>query len=166
MRIAYLAAVALLGLAGTNPAAAQGLGDVHVGVQIGRGGVDVRFEGRHRDRWSRRSDAPQPVWIPGRWEWREERVEEPGRWEQVWVDPLYEWRIDPCGRRYQVCVRPGRYESRWCEGRWVTRQVRHWVPGYWSHGDPTCPPPVSGPWPSHPDRQVPPPAHGDVAHRR
>ncbi|MBK9387407.1 MAG: hypothetical protein IPN34_21545 [Planctomycetes bacterium] len=165
MKIAHLFAAALLGLAGATPAEAQGSGDVRFGVQIGRGGLDVRFEGRTRDRHVRRSDAPQPVWVPGRWEFCEERYQEPGRWHQVWVEPVYEWRVDPCGRRYQVCVRPGHYESRWCEGRWATRQVRRWVPGYWSQGEPVCPPPAPQPI-GCPDRPVPPPTHGDVAYRR
>ncbi|MBL8897711.1 MAG: hypothetical protein JNM84_08785 [Planctomycetes bacterium] len=165
MKIAHLFAAALLGLAGAHPAVAQGSGDVRFGVQIGRGGLDVRIEGRHRERHPRRSDAPQPVWIPGRWEWCEERYQEPGRWHQVWVEPVYEWRVDPCGRRFQVCVRPGHYESRWCEGRWATRQVRRWVPGYWSQGEPVCPPPAPQPIGCS-DRPVPPPTHGDVAYRR
>ena len=54
----------------------------------------------------------------------------------------------------------------WIDGYWNRVGTRpHWVPGYWSYGEPVCPPPAPQPI-GCPDRQVPAPTHGDVAHRR
>ena len=64
----------------------------------------------------------------GYYETRCERVWVPGSHERVWVAPRYEWRREPCGRRYQVLVCAGHYTQRQLPGRYETRTVRVWVP--------------------------------------
>lgn len=135
MRIAILAASALatlLGTASAMPAPPRSpQDDVRFGVRIGSEGVGIHF-----DVHNRRSvcPPPRPTWTPGRWEWCEERIWEPGRNERVWIEPVYTWHVDPCGRRVRVCVREGYWVDRPCEGRWVTKRVRKWIPGCWSDG--------------------------------
>jgi hypothetical protein len=76
--------------------------------------------------------APPPrCWEPGHFEERCERVWVPGAPTQVWVAPVYEWRRDACGRSFQVCVRPGHWETVCSPGRWEERRTRVWVEGHW-----------------------------------
>ena len=73
------------------------------------------------------------VWIPGGYalEARSEWV--PGRVEQVWVEPVYELRLDSCGREVRVLVAAGHYEKVHRPGYTTTRYVRVWRPGHWSY---------------------------------
>jgi hypothetical protein len=72
-----------------------------------------------------------PVWVPGRYETRCERVWVEGRSRQVWAPARYEWRWDGCGRMYRVCVSAGRWTTVVDPGHYESRDVRVWVPGHW-----------------------------------
>ncbi len=103
------------------------IGDAHIGITVGNGGVGVHAGVRGR--------RPEPTWRPapppppsGRWETRVERVWVPGPVRQVWVPPLYETRRDPCGRLYQVEVRCGYWDTIQEPGYWEQRETRVWVP--------------------------------------
>jgi hypothetical protein len=64
-----------------------------------------------------------------------ERVWQPGYYKTVYVEPVYDWRRDHCGRPVRVMVRPGCTQRVWVEGCWQTRQVSKWVPHHGGHGD-------------------------------
>jgi hypothetical protein len=102
-----------------------------IAVHIGNGGYGYR-------------PAPRPVgysqreWVPGHYEVVQDRVWVAGREEKVWVEPVYQWHYDPCGRATRVCVQegywkvvctPGHYETcprqMWVEGYWVVRECRY-----------------------------------------
>ena len=71
------------------------------------------------------------VWVPGRYELVHERVWIPGRSERVWVDPVFRFSYDSCGNRVRVLVSAGHWENVCHPGRYETRAVRVWRPGYW-----------------------------------
>jgi len=80
---------------------------------------------------------PRPIgyaqreWIPAHWQTVNDNVWIPGREEQVWNAPVYEWRTDHCGRSYSVCVQPG-FWSRVCTpGHYEVRPRSVWVEGGW-----------------------------------
>lgn len=70
------------------------------------------------------------VWVAGRYEMVSERVFVPGPTRQVWVDPVYAWRLGPCGMRY-VCVSAGYWKTVQLPGRYENRWVRVYRPGHW-----------------------------------
>ncbi len=55
----------------------------------------------------------------------------PGCAERVWIEPVYEWRLDYCGNRYQVLVRGGHWEEIVQPGHYESQRVKIWKPGYW-----------------------------------
>lgn len=75
--------------------------------------------------------APPRAWIAGHYETRCERVWIPGRCESVWVEPVYQWRHDSCGRAYQVVVCAGYWKTVEQPGCWQERNVQVWVEGHW-----------------------------------
>lgn len=134
-------ALALAAFATTAPASAQRLSTNKGGTQweigIGRetrsggGAIRVGNQGVSLDLHShgRRGDARIPRgYDGGRYEYRNERVWVPGFDQEVWVEPVYEWRYDSCGRRHQVLVCAGYYRTVCVPGRYETRQVKVWVP--------------------------------------
>ena len=70
-------------------------------------------------------------WVPGHYETVRERVWIPARYERVWIEPVYTWRRDSCGRAYQVCVEQGRYQFVKQPGYYDHRDGRVWVEGFW-----------------------------------
>lgn len=68
------------------------------------------------------------IYRRGRYETRCEQVWIPARQERVWIEPRYEWRHDPCGRRYRVLIRAGHHSLRHVPGHYESRTVRVWVP--------------------------------------
>ena len=79
----------------------------------------------------RAHSIPRRVWTPGHYEWVMQQVWVPGCAEKVWVEPVYEWRLDYRGNRYQVLVRGGHWEEVIQPGHYESRQVQVWRPGYW-----------------------------------
>jgi hypothetical protein len=75
---------------------------------------------------------PRRTWIPGHYEVRHERVWVPGCTRQEWVPARYEWRLDSCGRRFQILIAPGHWITVTDPGRYELREARVWVPGYWA----------------------------------
>jgi hypothetical protein len=71
---------------------------------------------------------PCPPRYGGHWETVVERVWVPGCPEQVWVQPLYETRYDPCGHPIQVCVRAGYWTTVQRPGHWEDRPRQVWRP--------------------------------------
>ncbi len=141
-------AFALAAAVTTAPAAAQRLNTNKGGTQweLGvrkesrSGGAELRVGSRgvsldlhSRNGSSRRSTRRSPITVHpgydgGRYEYRSERFWVPGYDKEVWVEPVYEWRYDPCGRRTRVLVRSGYYRTVCVPGRYDTRQVKVWVP--------------------------------------
>jgi hypothetical protein len=79
-----------------------------------------------------RAHVPKARWVPGHHEIRRERVFVPGHIERVWIDPVYEWRRDTCGRLVPVCISNGHYETIHHPGAYEIREVRVWVAGCWN----------------------------------
>lgn len=67
----------------------------------------------------------------GHWETIREKVWVQGYEERVWVQAIYETRIDSCGRPYTVCVQPARWENVCVPGRYEWRERRVWVASKW-----------------------------------
>ncbi|MEZ6196427.1 MAG: hypothetical protein R3F20_11980 [Planctomycetota bacterium] len=69
--------------------------------------------------------------------WRDERVRVwvDGFHDRIWIEPCYEYRYQPCGTRYRVCVREGRWDRRWVAGHWEYRTRRVWVDRGHRRGD-------------------------------
>ena len=114
--LALLAMTALGATAAAQPRTTVVGGPAFRGVPVGVTSAGVRSVGALR------------TYQRGRYETRYQQVWVPGRQEQVWVEPLHEWRRDVCGRRYRVEVRPGHFTLRHVPGRYETRAVRVWVP--------------------------------------
>ena len=72
------------------------------------------------------------IWVPGCYQTVHERVWVPGRTERVWVEPVFEWRLGPCGSRLRVLVCAGRWQTVHHPGHYETRAVQVWRPGYWT----------------------------------
>jgi len=137
-RLGLLTLVSLASLAAASPALAshskRPSSRVSVGVEVGPFGFG--FSNVHRIPAPRPycpppSYCPPPahVWVPGHYETRCETVRLPGHYESVWVEPVYERRVDHCGEVTEVLVRPGYHKRVWVEGGYETREVRVWVPG-------------------------------------
>lgn len=105
-------------------------------VERRRGQVDVR-RGRQIDarRVQQRARHPRDVrgQVHGRYVTRYERVWVPGQCERIWVPARYEWRFDPCGRRFQVLVEAGHFRTVQHPGHYERRAVRVWVPAQRTH---------------------------------
>lgn len=73
--------------------------------------------------------------VPGKWGYRLREVVEPGYYEVVHTEPVYELRWDDCRRvRVRVLVRPGGERRVWVPPRTVTRRVRVWIPRHYTCG--------------------------------
>ena len=94
-------------------------------IQVGHGGIGIRYE-RHRQ-----SRPVHRHWVPGYWDDHVQRYQEPGHYERVWIPARYEWRYDRYGRAVRACVAPGHYEQRWVPGCWRSERRPRWVPGHW-----------------------------------
>lgn len=116
-----LIVTAVLGLAAT-PALAQR------GHYSGSSSSRAVFATRYRTD-SYRANA---VWVPAGYELVPRRVFVPGRCERLWVEPLFELRVDSCGRVSKVCVRAGAWQTIQHPGRYELEYVRVWRPGHWS----------------------------------
>jgi hypothetical protein len=73
---------------------------------------------------------PAPPVYGGRWETIVERVWVPGHCERVWVEPVYAWEYDACGRRVQVCVRAGYWNTIQHPGHYEERYRKVWRDGH------------------------------------
>lgn len=73
-------------------------------------------------------------WVPGHFELRAKRVWVPASKERVWIEPIYETRVDYRGRTYRVLVCEGRWELVVRPAHFEERSVRVWVGGCWSFG--------------------------------
>jgi len=120
---ALLAAVAAFGAS----ASAQEV-RFSLGHRFPRAEVNFQF-GYQAPRFTQPHCAPPSVWIPGHYEMRCEQVWVPGCTRQEWVPPCYEWRVNFCGERFQVLVRPGFWRTVVDAGRYEMRNVQVWVPG-------------------------------------
>lgn len=73
----------------------------------------------------------QRRWVEGFYETRSKQVYHPGRYESVWIDPIYEEYDLGCGRTFRVCVQIGRHEIVWREGYYTIEYDQVYVPGHW-----------------------------------
>jgi hypothetical protein len=130
-KILSLVAVVTLIVVASAPASAQGSFSVGYskfgkhsafGVGIHSGGYYPRHGGvvvvdRH--------------YVPGHYETRASEVWVPGCTERVWIEPRYQTVVLPCGNVSRVLVREGHFRVIQTPGRFETRYVRVWVPGYY-----------------------------------
>ena len=75
---------------------------------------------------------PRRCWVPGHYETRCTEVFVPGCIRQVWVEPVYDTCVDPCGNGTRVLIRAGYFRTIQEPGRYETRYVQVWVPGYYA----------------------------------
>jgi len=87
--------------------------------------------GYGRQRYARRSHAPRRIWVPASYEFVLRPVFEPGHFERVWVEPVFETRYDPCGRPRQVQVCDGYWKDVFVPGRKISKRVRVFRPGHY-----------------------------------
>ena len=105
-------------------------GDLKIDLGFTTGG------GLHVDLGLRRGYAthvcvPQRVWVAGRYETVQTRVFVPATSREVYEPALYEWRVDSCGRRVRICVRPAGYRVVHVPAHYETRTEQVWRPGYY-----------------------------------
>jgi len=74
--------------------------------------------------------VPQRVWRPGHYETVQTRVYVPATSREVYEPALYEWRVDSCGRRVRVLVRPAGYRVVCVPAHYEMRTGQVWRPGY------------------------------------
>ncbi len=116
--------------AATTPAMA---GDWRIGVGFDSDG-DVRLgvgykSHRHRHRVVHHHTHRR--WVPGHWDTVTDKVRVPATRERVYQPAVYEWRTDPFGVRYRVCVREAGYRTVYVPARWEYRTRKVWHPGEW-----------------------------------
>ena len=70
-------------------------------------------------------------WVPGHYDTVSRKVLVPATRERVYQAAVYEWRTDPFGVRYRVCVREAGYRTVYVPARWEYRTERVWHPGEW-----------------------------------
>jgi hypothetical protein len=75
--------------------------------------------------------AMQHVWVPGHFETVQDRVWVEGRSERVWVEPVYQWHYDACGRATRVCVQQGYFDTVCTPGHYETCARQVWIEGCW-----------------------------------
>ena len=80
------------------------------------------------------SHAPRRLWVPGHYETRCERVWVQGSSERLWVEPVFELRLDSCGKRVRVELYPGHWRTVQHPGRYELREFQVWVPGQYRYG--------------------------------
>ncbi len=138
LRHLVLAALATAVLAPSALASHRSAPRIDIGVRFGNVGVGFSTQSRVVNLPPPRPSyrvvssgvcAPARVWVPARYEVRVETVRLPGHYEDVWVEPIYERRVDHCGVVTEVLVRPGYTHRVWVEGPIERREVRVWVPG-------------------------------------
>lgn len=113
--------------------------NVQVGasLNLGKGiilntGLDFGDRRRHEVReYRERLRQPSYFWVAGHYETVCRQVWVEGCWRDVWVDAVYETRIDHCGRVIRVCVRPGYWTRVQDAGHFETREVQVWVDGHY-----------------------------------
>ena len=101
-------------------------------------GVGVDSDGDVRLGVGYRSHRPPIVqhhshrrWEPGHYDTVTRKVFVPATRERVYQAAVYEWRTDPFGIRYRVCVREAGYRTVYVPARWEHRSERVWHPGRW-----------------------------------
>lgn len=77
------------------------------------------------------TQAPQRVWVPGRWVFETKKHWAPGWSEKVWQPPVFETRFDFCGNSYQVQINAGFYRTVHHPGRWEYRKQKVWQAPHW-----------------------------------
>jgi hypothetical protein len=107
-----------------------GIGGVAAQVAIGHESRGVR--GIRESVFGARC-ATFAVWVPEYYTTRCETVYVPGCWRDVWVDPVYDYVRDACGKTIRICVRAGYWTRVQDPGRYETREVRVLVPGHWEY---------------------------------
>lgn len=141
MIVRSLMLVAGVLVAGATTAVPANAGEGRVGVEVGRGGIEVHADwgdrdhdrGRGRGRGHARHHHGRDChWIEGHSEIRTERVWIPAEIREEYVPPVYGTRYDSCGRPYRVMLRPGYVRRYEIPGHFETRQNRVWISGHWS----------------------------------
>jgi hypothetical protein len=98
-------------------------------VSIGRySGAPTYGHGSHRVHGSYASSR---IWVPGRYETVDQRVWVPGRTERVWIEPVYELALGPCGTRVRVLIAAGHWRTVHHPGHYEIRRVKVYRPGCW-----------------------------------
>jgi hypothetical protein len=71
------------------------------------------------------------VWVPAHYETVLQDVWIEGQQERVWCGPVFEWRLDACGKAHKVLVAQGHWNMITTPGHHETRRVQVWQPGHW-----------------------------------
>jgi hypothetical protein len=74
--------------------------------------------------------APE-YWVPGHYETVCRQVWVEGCARTAWVEPIYAWRSDGCGRPCNVCIASGHYAIVRQSGHFETRRFQVWIEGRW-----------------------------------
>lgn len=154
MLVRNLMLVAGVLVAGATTAVPADAGEGRVGIEVGRGGIEVHADwgdrdhdrGRDRDHARGRRDHDRGRargharhvhgrdcrFIEGRFEIRTVRVWIRATVREEYVPPVYGTRYDSCGRPYRVLIRPGHVRRITIPGHFENRRSRVWVAGHWS----------------------------------
>jgi hypothetical protein len=74
----------------------------------------------------------QPVYHPGHYEYRNEKIWIQEEIRKIWVSSVAKWDFDENGEQIRV-VEPGHYEYQTIDGHYEIRQVQVWINEYWSY---------------------------------
>ena len=80
-----------------------------------------------------RSYTSGRYWVEGCYVDRRQRVWIDGYDERVWQEPVYDYRVDECGRTVRVLVRAGCWTTVSHPGYYDWRTTKVWQPGHWSY---------------------------------
>ncbi|MEQ1895345.1 MAG: hypothetical protein ABL998_22630 [Planctomycetota bacterium] len=78
------------------------------------------------------SHASRRTWVPGHSETRCAQVWVPAACERVWIEPVFELRVDACGNRVRVQLCAGYWTTIQHPGHYETREQQVWIPGHYA----------------------------------
>lgn len=100
-------------------------GNISIGANVQLGPVREYREALRDARF----DRHYYIWVPAHYETVVRQVWVEGCFRDVWVDPVYEYRLDHCNRLVKVCVRAGYWARVQDPGHFETRREQVWVDG-------------------------------------
>ncbi len=99
--------------------------------RLPRASLSLAFGNPYFARSRPRQVAPRRIWVAGHRERAQRRVWVNGGYRREWVPPIYDVRVDTCGRTETVMIRNGHWGTVEQAGHFETRWVEVWVDGYW-----------------------------------
>ena len=92
----------------------------------------LSYGGYRRSRVQHAPCRTRRVFVPGHYEWVEQRQWVPGPTRQVWIAPAHQVVLDSFGRPRTVLLTAGHFESITSPGHFEVHRVPVWRPGTWS----------------------------------